>query len=89
MSVSLVLCVWQCADKCAHSFQSPQLLKPTIGSSHADETKYNAKFIQMCEICIPGILVLRSSLEAGFLQVPLVYGGAASSRAGTELLQLC
>lgn len=49
------------ADKCVDGFQSPHRLKPAVGSSHADEIKYNAKFFQVHDICFPGILLLISS----------------------------
>lgn len=68
------------ADKCVDGFRSPHWLKPAVGSSHADEIKYNAKFFQVHDIFFPGILLLISSLGADFLEVELVQGGATSSR---------
>lgn len=68
------------ADKCVDGFRSPHWLKPAVGSSHADEIKYNAKFFQVHDIFFPGILLLISSLGTDFLEVELVQGGATSSR---------
>lgn len=52
------------AHECLDCFQSLHGLKPAVGSSHAGEIKYNAKFFQVHDICFPGILSLLSSLKA-------------------------
>lgn len=55
-------------------------LKLTVGSPHAGEIKYNAKFFQVHDICFPGILSLRRAVKADFLEVGLVHREGVSSR---------
>jgi len=66
------------AGRYVHSFQNLHWLKSAVGSSHTDEIKYNAKFLQVHDICFPGILFFMRLLEVDFLEVELVHGGTSS-----------
>lgn len=63
LSVAQASCP-KAARECLGCFQSLHGLKLAVGSSHAGEIKYNAKFFQVHDICFPGILFLLSSLKA-------------------------